>query len=89
MEGKDWFDLKSNNKSIEVRVRDEQGHLARVVKIARPVDGTLPYDVSVQIFEHDPDSGGGGLKKCKLQVKPEKDVIDVTQGGRVGQVIVE
>lgn len=89
MEAKDWFDIKSNQNNLELRIRDEAGHLARVVKVNRPVDGTLPYQVSVQIFEGDPDRGHGGLKEVKLHVKPEKDVIDASQGVRVGQIIVE
>ena len=74
---------------VRLRVFDQAQHLARVIEINRPIDGETPYDVSIQIFEADPDNGGKGLAKRSLKVNPAKDTIDNLQGGRVGQIEIE
>ena len=86
----DWIEWKELGKGrVRLRVFDQTQHLARVVDISHPVDGETPYQVNVQIFSADPDSGGKGLGKRVLKVNPAKDKIDNMQGGRVGQIEIE
>lgn len=89
MEGKQWYEVSASGTQLTIRVFDQEQHLARVVKLNQPADGTAPYDVSVQIFESDPNRRSPGLAKRTLKVIPDKDQIDDSQGGRVGQIIVE